>query len=72
MRWIVRDKKPLWEDILTFSKDKYKIASLLIIIGTLGLVFPIIPGLLLIGFGLLLLKPEWYEKIRKKLTGWID
>lgn len=62
------DKKPLWEDILEFSKDKYKIASLLVILGVLGLVFPIIPGLLLIGLGILIVKPEWYEKIKRKFT----
>lgn len=63
------NKKPLWEDILKFSKDKYKIASLLLILGILGLVFPVIPGLLFIGFGILLLKPAWYEKIKRRFTG---
>lgn len=62
-------KRPLWEDILKFSKDKYKIASVLLIVGILGLVFPIIPGVLLIALGILILKPEWYEKVKRKFTG---
>ncbi len=57
--------QPLWEDILRFSKHKYKFASALIIIGVIGLVIPVIPGVLLILGAAFLLKPEWYQKFKK-------
>ena len=57
--------QPLWEDILRFSRHKYKFASALIILGVLGLVIPVIPGILLILGAVFLLKPEWYHKFKK-------
>jgi uncharacterized protein YqgC (DUF456 family) len=61
-------RKVLWEDIVEFSKRKYKLAILLIVIGITGLVLPIIPGLLLLGVGIFILKPEWFEVLRKKIN----
>jgi uncharacterized protein YqgC (DUF456 family) len=63
----VPHRKPLWNEILKFSNEKYRIATILIVIGLVGLVFPIIPGLLLIGLGILLIKPEWFERVKSKL-----
>jgi hypothetical protein len=56
---------PLWQDIIAFSRNKSKIAGGLIIVGILGLVLPVIPGALFLAVGIFLLKPEWYEKVRK-------
>jgi len=56
--------QPLWEDIIHFTRDKYKFASVLIILGVIGLVIPIIPGFLLILGALFLIKPEWYQKFK--------
>lgn len=61
------DKKPLWQEILAFSKHKFKTGILLIILGLLGLMLPVIPGVLLIGLGIFFLKPEWYEKIKSRI-----
>ena len=55
----------LWEDILRFSKQKYKFAAVLIIIGVLGLVIPVIPGMLLLLGAVFLIKPEWYQKAKR-------
>ena len=57
----------LWEDIARFSKKKYKIATILIILGLSGLILPVIPGLLLLAVGVFILKPEWFAKLREKL-----
>ena len=57
--------QPLWADILRFSKQKYKFASVLIILGILGLVIPVIPGILLILAAVFLIKPDWYHKFKK-------
>ncbi len=59
------EKKPLWEEIVDFTKSKNKLAAVLIGIGVLGLILPIIPGLLLIAVGIYLLKPEWADKVKE-------
>jgi len=59
------EKKPLWEEIVDFTKSKNKLAVVLIGIGVLGLILPIIPGLLLIAVGVYLLKPEWAEAVKE-------
>ncbi len=51
------ENKPLWEEIVDFTKSKNKLAVALIALGLLGLVLPILPGLLLIAVGIYLLKP---------------
>ena len=57
---------PLWEDILKFSKNKKKMAVGFILLGILGLVLPIIPGFALLALGVFFLKPEWYDKLKKR------
>ena len=59
------DKKPLWEEIVDFTKSKNKLAISLIAIGILGLILPVTPGLLLVALGIYLLKPEWAEKVKE-------
>ena len=60
-------KKPLWQDIQVFTRQKFRIASALLLIGLAGLVLPVIPGLLLIAIALFILKPEWSHKLSKKI-----
>ena len=64
----MENKKPLWEEIKNFSRHKYKWAVLLIVLGVLGLALPVIPGILLLAIGLYILKPEWYDKLKKKFN----
>ena len=59
--------RPLWDDILKFSRKKYGWAFVLILIGLLGIVIPVIPGLLFILFAIALLKPGLMTKVRAKL-----
>jgi uncharacterized protein YqgC (DUF456 family) len=64
----MNQNKPLWQEILAFSKHKYKIGVILIIIGIPGLILPVIPGIFLIGLGIFFLKPEWYAKLKDMFT----
>jgi hypothetical protein len=61
----MEDKKPLWEEIVEFTKSKNKLAIAFIALGSVGLILPIIPGLLLVAVGIYLLKPEWADKIKE-------
>ena len=59
--------KKLLDEIMAFRKGKPFIAVPLIIVGLLGLVLPVIPGMVLIALGLTLLYPSFFkEKIWKK------
>lgn len=66
----IRGKRPLWEEIARFTKNKFMIAMILIVIGLVGFVIPVIPGFLLILFAIALLKPGLMKKIREKLKKW--
>ena len=59
------DTNPLWHDIIKFSRNKSKLAIGFIALGLFGLILPIIPGVLLLGVGIFLIKPEWYETFRR-------
>ena len=63
-----KKSRPLWDDILKFSRKKYGLALILILIGLLGIVVPVIPGLLLILFAVALLKPGLMAKVRARLN----
>jgi uncharacterized protein YqgC (DUF456 family) len=63
----VEKKKPLWEDIIAYTSSKNKLGLGLILLGLIGLILPLIPGILLVALGVLILKPEWYEVLKKKL-----
>ena len=59
------ESNPLWHDIINFSRNKTKLAIGFIMLGILGLVLPIIPGVLLLAVGIFLIKPEWYDTVKK-------
>lgn len=55
--------KPLWEDILEFHKNRQLLGIILVILGSAGLLLPILPGLLVIILGLALLAPDKFGSI---------
>jgi hypothetical protein len=59
------DTNPLWQDIIKFSYNKTKLGVGFILLGILGLIIPVIPGILLLSVGVFLIKPEWYESLRR-------
>ncbi len=60
-------KKPLSEDIRSFSRKKYSWAFLLLLLALLGFVIPILPGFLFLLLAIALFKPGWMARIRKRL-----
>lgn len=60
------NKTPLWNEILRFSKNKYIIALILVLIGLMGVIVPIIPGLLLFIMAIALLKKGTMQKLRRR------
>ena len=64
------DKKPLWEEIRKFSKTKYFIAIALIILAILGIIVPVIPGIIFIILAIALFKKGWMSKIRERFRLW--
>ncbi len=63
-------RKELWKDIHHFSRRKYYWAVALILVGLLGFIIPVIPGLLLIAFAVALLKPGLMARLRRRLKHW--
>ncbi len=61
-----KERTPLlWEDILRFSKNKYLTALILVLIGLLGIVVPVIPGILLFLLALALLRKGMMPRLRR-------
>lgn len=61
------DKKSLHDEMKKFQSEKKIYVFVLIILGILGLIFPVIPGLLLIGLGITLISPRYGETFVKKI-----
>lgn len=65
----IKDKsRPLWNDILKFSRKKFSLAFILVLIGLLGIVIPVIPGFLFIFFAVALFKPGLMAKVRARIN----
>jgi hypothetical protein len=62
--------EPLWQEIKRFKKSKYLWAIALLAVALLGLVVPIIPGILIVIIVLALFKKGWMEKIRNRFRLW--
>ena len=54
---------PLWEDILEFHKNRKLLGIILVILGSAGLLLPILPGILVILLGLALIAPDKFGLI---------
>ena len=63
-------KKPLWDEILSFSKNKYVLAIVLVLIGLTGIIIPIIPGILLFVLAFALLRKGTMKNIRQRFRLW--
>lgn len=68
----MKKKESLYEEIKTFQGQKKIYFIILIVVGLLGLVFPVIPGLLLIGLGLALMCPKYGDILLDKVRKWIS
>lgn len=55
------------EEIKKFQNEKKKYFIILMILGFVGLIVPVIPGLLLISMGFALLKPNYGDELIVKL-----
>lgn len=62
----MHNEKPLWESILKFSRQRPLLAVLLIFVGLLGIIIPVIPGLLLLFLAVALIKKGWFAKFRRR------
>lgn len=61
-----KQKRPLWDEILKFSKNKYLLAIVLILIGLTGFIIPVVPGILLIVMAVALLRKGTMQALRKR------
>jgi len=61
-----KQKRPLWDEILKFSKNKYLLAIILILIGLTGFIIPVIPGILLIVMAVALLRKGTMKALRDR------
>ncbi|MBD3384582.1 hypothetical protein GF407_06605 [candidate division KSB1 bacterium] len=59
-------KSRLVEDIRLFRKKKPILAVVFIILGLSGLILPILPGWLLLIFGIILLFPSFEDRLKDK------
>ncbi len=58
------DPRPLWENIRRFSRQKYGWAVVLVLLALLGIVIPVMPGLLFLLLAVALFRPGLMRKIR--------
>lgn len=63
-------KKPLWNDILKFSKSKILLAIVLILLSLTGIIIPIIPGIIFFILAIALLRKGTMAKIRRRIRLW--
>lgn len=60
-----QNKEPLWHEIKDFNKNKWAFGSGLIFIGTISLLVPVMPGVLLILLGAAFFAPH---KVKDLIT----
>jgi uncharacterized iron-regulated membrane protein len=65
-----KQDSPLWEKIREFRKSKISWAIGLLLLAALGIIVPIIPGLILIILIIALFKKGWMEKLRRRFRLW--
>ncbi len=62
----------LVDEIKQFQKEKKFLFGILVVIGLFGLIFPVIPGLVLIVLGVSLINPRLAEQMKIKMKKWIS
>lgn len=62
-------KRPLQQEMHDFRRQKKVLVPALVSLGFLGLVIPIIPGLLLLGLAVGLVWPRYEWRLPKRLSG---
>jgi len=65
-------KNSLYDEMKKFQREKKNYIIALILLGILGLIFPFIPGLLLIGLGIALISPKHGEALLEKTKQWFN
>lgn len=65
-------KNSLYEEMKKFQEEKKFYIIILLSIGALGLVFPLIPGLLLIGSAVALIAPKSAEVLQRRIKKIIE
>ena len=63
----MKKKTSLIDEMKKFREEKKYYIIALFALGILGLIFPIIPGLLLIGLGIVLISPKYGEALLEKI-----
>jgi len=66
----MKRKYSLYEEMKDYYRKKKVYAIGLISVGIVGLVLPVIPGILLIGMGLALLSPKYGTELIVKAKNW--
>lgn len=68
------DKKTLYDEMKKFQNEKKMYVIVLILLGCVGLILPVLPGLLLIGLGFVMISPYHgsvlLDKVKEKLRYW--
>lgn len=60
-------KKSLTEEMKDYQQSKKRVIPMLIVLGSIGLILPILPGIAILFLGFLLFSPRRGEKIIKKI-----
>lgn len=68
----MKKKSSLIDEMKKFREEKKYYIIALFILGILGLIFPVIPGLLLIGLGIMLISPKHGEALLEKIKKWFN
>ncbi|MDZ7375821.1 MAG: hypothetical protein ONB13_04300 [candidate division KSB1 bacterium] len=68
----IRRKNSLYEEMKRFQEEKKFYVIILLSVGVLGLVFPLIPGLLLIGLAVALMAPKSAEVLQQRIKRIIE
>ncbi len=67
----MKKNSSLTDEIKQFQKEKKWYATALMSVGMLGLVLPVIPGLLLIAAGVALISPKYGNELFEKIKAWV-
>ena len=65
-------RNSLIEEMKEFQKEKKWYFILLIGLGLFGLIFPVVPGLLLIGLGIALISPKYGDALINRFKKWFN